>query len=90
MGQITVDFCDHILNNSDAGKHSPLTVWEEKQLALAWLEREEARKECAQLMTFYQVSTLTELVLAQNRHIEKLQVRIPHSTDAGRPQLLRS
>lgn len=90
MGQITVDFCNQIIKNSGAGEHSPLTIWEEKQLALAWLEREEARKECAQLMIFYQVSTLTELVLAQDRHIEKLQAKIPHSTDAGRPQLLRS
>lgn len=39
MGQLTREFVENIVKRADEGKHSPLTVWEEKQLALAWLER---------------------------------------------------
>lgn len=40
MAQITKDLCESILraNGKDAkGKHYPLTVWEQTQLASAWL-----------------------------------------------------
>lgn len=44
MGQITEDFVQRMLKRAAAGVHSSLTVWEESQLAHAWLERERLRK----------------------------------------------
>jgi hypothetical protein len=37
MGQVNKEFAESIINTSELGKHAPLTVWEQKQLALAWL-----------------------------------------------------
>lgn len=37
MGQITEAFAKSMLKHSQAGEHSPLTVWEEEQLARAFL-----------------------------------------------------
>lgn len=37
MGQITKDFAERMIVQADKGKHSPLTVHEERQLAIAWL-----------------------------------------------------
>lgn len=31
----------------------------------------------ARLMRFYSVDSLTQLILAQNRHVEKLQAQLP-------------
>ena len=43
MGQVTKNFAERIIANSKAGNHSPLTVWEEQQLAHAWLLLNEVR-----------------------------------------------
>jgi hypothetical protein len=43
MGQITKDFAELMVKAAEAGHHTPLTAWEQKQFALAWLERESLR-----------------------------------------------
>lgn len=37
MGQLNKDFVENIVKRGDKGQHSPLTVWEQQQLAYAWL-----------------------------------------------------
>lgn len=48
MSQITTAFAEIMLATAEDGRHTPLTIWEEKQLALAWLERERMRSLDAQ------------------------------------------
>lgn len=43
----------------------------------------------ARLMRFYSVSTLLELVRAQDHHIEKLQQRLAPTLDGGFPRTPR-
>ena len=40
MGQITKDFAELMVKAAESGHHTPLTPWEQKQFALAWLDRE--------------------------------------------------
>lgn len=42
MGQITEHFARSMLAHCDRGEHPPLTVWEAKQLLVAWLAQESA------------------------------------------------
>lgn len=44
MSQITEDFARTMLGNAQRKEHSPLTVWEEEQLARAWLELQEVKQ----------------------------------------------
>lgn len=37
MGQINKEFAENIFRRAANNQHSPLTVWEQKQLAYAWL-----------------------------------------------------
>jgi hypothetical protein len=64
MGQITKDFAERMLERADAGKHSPLTVWEEKQLAYAWLELRALREWLDSNTTFYDTAESQAPVLA--------------------------
>lgn len=43
MGQITEAFVAQMLADCTAGRHPPLTIWEARQLALAWADRERMR-----------------------------------------------
>ena len=40
MGQLTREFVGQMLTHCARQEHPPLTVWEAKQLARAWLDRE--------------------------------------------------
>lgn len=48
-----------------------------------------ARKAIAQLLKFYGKQTLVDLVLAQDRHIEKLQSKVPPLKD-DQPRKIRA
>ena len=37
MGQITKDFAELMIEAAEKGHHTPLTAWEQKQFAQAWL-----------------------------------------------------
>lgn len=84
MSQVTKDFVEIMLKHADKLEHSPLTVNEEKQLALAWLDRNLALEAAKPLMEFYHVDLLSELIEAQNRHIEKLQAKLVDITSRYR------
>jgi hypothetical protein len=45
MGQITEQFAADMLGRAERGLHPQFTVWEAKQLLLAWQEREALRKD---------------------------------------------
>lgn len=38
MAQITEDFAEKMLKAAQEGRHTPLTCWEEAQLAWTWLK----------------------------------------------------
>ncbi len=44
MGQLTQSFVDLALAACSEGRHPPLTIWETRQLLLAWSERERSRE----------------------------------------------
>lgn len=37
MGHITEDFARRMIENGSQGRHTPLTCWEEVQLAYSWM-----------------------------------------------------
>lgn len=45
MGQITEQFAADMLDRAERGLHPQFTVWEAKQLLMAWQERETLRKD---------------------------------------------
>jgi hypothetical protein len=49
VSQITKEFCEQMLSHAANMRHSPLTIWEEEQLARAWLEREQLRERIEKL-----------------------------------------
>lgn len=89
MSQITESSALQMLRHADANEHSPLTVWEEKQLALTWLAHDKAISNARDLMRFYSVDTLAELIGMQERHIERLQAKLARSVDNGAPVKMR-
>lgn len=56
---------------------------------LKHLRRVTEPADMSRLMSFYDVATLQELVLAQNRHIEKLQSKLPPEGNNMRPERVR-
>lgn len=52
MGQITRAFAESIVKSADDLKHFPLTCHEQKQLAVAWLERHASSPEAVYLCPF--------------------------------------
>lgn len=51
MAEVTKATVEMMLRNYDNHEHSPLTIWEERQLAQAWLDRESLRAELAALQS---------------------------------------
>jgi len=49
VSQITKAFCEQMLVHASRKEHAPLTIWEEEQLARAWLALTELDKECERL-----------------------------------------
>jgi hypothetical protein len=49
--------------------------------AVTGTERTLTAETIAQLMRFYNVETMEQLVLAQDRHIERLQAKLPPTPD---------
>ncbi len=49
MAQITEQFAADMLGRAERGLHPQFTVWEAKQLLLAWQEREALRKDAERL-----------------------------------------
>lgn len=42
------------------------------------------------LMRFYGVDSLADLIEAQNRHVERLQAKLPRNTSDDKPQMVRA